>query len=151
MTLNYGHALARLAAALIDLLIIATLAACTLFYPGFPQHMEMPSIPWPAIAVCGYFAFAVVIGGLTAFAGGTPGQKLMGLEVVALATGKSCGLIRSVLRALLIVLSWLPFGVGVFRILFAPDRAAYHDLFTNSRIVGEDESKVSLFALATRT
>ncbi len=134
----------------IDLLIIFTLAACSLFVPGWVEYAATIQHGVSILALFAYAAFCATVGILTAYAGGTPGQNLMGLRVVTAKYGSACDLLTATLRASIIPLSWLPLGLGVLRIALAPENAAYHDLLTRTRVVVEDETSIPLRVLTSR-
>lgn len=64
----------------------------------------------------------------------TLGGMVMGLRVVRL-NGTPLSLIDAALRSLIAVVSFVPFGAGVFWILREPERQAWHDLAVGTVVV----------------
>ena len=113
--------LERGAALLIDLVLLAFLASSFdwLLPPVFDDSL---------LGVLAYF---------TAFwwwKATTPGGMVMGLRIARL-NGAPLSLIDAALRSLIAVVSFVPFGAGVFWILREPERQAWHDLAIGTVVV----------------
>ena len=64
----------------------------------------------------------------------TPGGMVMGLRVVRLNEAP-LSVLDAALRSLIAVVSFVPFGAGVFWILREPERQAWHDLAVGTVVV----------------
>lgn len=113
--------LERGAALLIDLVLLAFLASSFdwLLPPVFDDSL---------LGVLAYFT------GFWWWKATTPGGMVMGLRVARL-NGSPLSLIDAALRSLIAVVSFVPFGAGVFWILREPERQAWHDLAIGTVVV----------------
>ena len=75
-----------------------------------------------------------VIGGW-AKSGRTPGKSLTGLKVVTGSSNAGLGIAIASSRALFMVLSAIPFGLGFVVVLFRTDKRAWHDLLAGTWVV----------------
>jgi uncharacterized RDD family membrane protein YckC len=85
-----------------------------------------------AIAVLwsiGYFAW------FWSAAGQTPGDRVLGLQVLQAETGRPLPLTRATLRVFALVLSAIPFCAGFLMILFDDRRRALHDRLVGTVVV----------------
>ena len=76
----------------------------------------------------------------------TPGQLLAGVRVVA-ADGGAPSAWRVLARVPALLLALLPLAVGVLWILRDPGGRGLHDRLTGTRVVEEDESRLTLASL----
>lgn len=69
-----------------------------------------------------------------AFAGATPGKRLMGCRVVSLSGGRASAL-QAVLRNFGSLVNWLTLGLGFAAIVLRKDRRGLHDILAGTRVV----------------
>jgi len=148
---HYAGFWRRLAAWLLDTLLVAALFTCALLvWSGISGHQagwDSPATPGVVTAVAGV-AFLLGIW-LNARLQGTPGKLLMGCLVVDAATGQRISPGKSLRRSLAMLLSALPAGLGFLAIGWTRQRQGLHDRLTGTLVVLEDESHKSAEQLAT--
>ena len=147
---EYAGPWRRLAATLIDIILIAIIIACGL-------------LVWMTIGGkapdSGSRAFHFAAGGialltltlkvtLDAWLQGTPGLRLMDCRLVDIRSGHGIGLGRSVKRTLGLIAAVLPGLLGLLWILWNKRRQGWHDLLAGSVVIREDEALKSLHQLA---
>ncbi|NIR28012.1 MAG: RDD family protein [Gammaproteobacteria bacterium] len=79
---------------------------------------------------------------------GTPGQLLMGCQVVDAHSGRRLSVSCAALRCGGFALALLPAGLGVLWIAWDRRHQGWHDKIAGSLVVLEDESRLSLDELA---
>jgi uncharacterized RDD family membrane protein YckC len=147
---EYAGLWRRLAALLIDIILVAAVITCAL-------------LAWMTIGgkapEGGSRAFYFAAGGVTlltltlkvmldAWLQGTPGLRLMDCRLVDTRSGDGIGLGRSMKRTLGIIVAVLPGLLGLLWILWNRHRQGWHDLLAGSVVIREDESLKSLQQLA---
>lgn len=85
---------------------------------------------------------------LDAWLQGTPGLRLMDCRLVDARSGLGIGLVRSVKRALGLILAILPVLLGLLWMLWNKRRQGWHDLLAGSVVIREDEALKSVHQLA---
>jgi uncharacterized RDD family membrane protein YckC len=130
---------ARAVAALVDLAFLAAVDATVLYFT-----LRLTGVPFadldrlPLMPLLGFLA--LVNGGyLTMFiaaSGQTMGKMLAGVRVVSMDHG-TVPFGHAVLRAILWLLTIVPFGIGAIPALMTDDRRALHDRLANTRVVKE--------------
>lgn len=144
-----ASAVSRLAAALVDSVILLALdllllspVFLILFFRGELQPAE--GGPDWALNVIGSLCGTLILGanlwytvGAWARSGRTPGKALVGICVVNVGEQPGTGLGSGVAirRALCLLLSLLPCGLGLLTALFRRDRRAWHDLLVGTQVV----------------
>lgn len=121
---EYGGFLIRLAAHLIDIVILAIIGAIFGFIIGDPTNA---------------FFFNVLVGilyevGFTASEGATPGKMAMGLRIVNL-DGSDIALGQAILRVFGKWVSGLILGVGYLVMLFNDEKRCLHDYMANTVVI----------------
>src|SRR5262249_13991111 len=137
-------AIARSAAAAVDLVIVSALASAisgwasvviastpTTCATGAAPRLFAEDLLLTVVTAIAYLVLS------TSLFGRTVGKWFAGIKVIG-AEGESLGLVRSAVRVLGYVLSALPLGVGLFGIALHPERRAFHDLMADSWVVHED-------------
>lgn len=81
---------------------------------------------------------------------GTPGQMLLGCQVVDARSSGRVGIVRCVLRLVALAMSLAALGLGVLWILWDRDKQGWHDKALGTRVVVEDESLMGLDELVGR-
>ena len=90
--------------------------------PGdLPYQLTLLAVTWA------FFA------GFWSLAGRTLGMQSWGLRV-EIASGERPGILRSSLRFVLAIVSWLPFGLGFWWQLWDRDQLAWHDRLSGTRL-----------------
>jgi uncharacterized RDD family membrane protein YckC len=127
----------RLAAVLIDLLILAVIDAAVVYFTmqicgiGVDDIDILPKVPLLAFLLVqngGYFvAFTA--------AGQTLGKMAVGIRIVPAGDAPSVDLGRAFVRTLLWLVLAVPVGLGFLTALFSPDRRGLHDRFAGTRVV----------------
>ncbi len=123
----------RVAASLIDLLLIAVVCAAPVLAVG--RGLEASPVVVQRIALA-----AMLLGGALYCVcselgwGGTPGKRLLGLRVETL-DGRVPDLQTVMLRHGLRTMSWCLFGIGFLIAPFTERRQAMHDLLTETRVM----------------
>ncbi|MGD2138129.1 MAG: RDD family protein [Gammaproteobacteria bacterium] len=140
----------RLAAALIDFLLVTACGLCALLvWSGITQHAN----PWdsPAtplnLGIAGLLAFLLGLW-LDARLQGTPGKRLLDCLVVDVHSGGPVSFTQSLRRGLAMPLSALPAGLGFFRIGWNRRKQGWHDRLSDTVVIIEDEAGKSLAELA---
>jgi uncharacterized RDD family membrane protein YckC len=127
----------RLSAGLIDIAFMAAVDALVLYFTirvtGVSSHelRRLPIAPllgFLALLNGGYLAM------FTAAAGQTMGKMAMGVKVVN-ARGGPVPFGSAVIRALAVLLTIGPAGVGFIPALLTPDRRALHDRFADTKVI----------------
>ncbi|HEX5706731.1 MAG TPA: RDD family protein, partial [Pyrinomonadaceae bacterium] len=130
-------ALPRVAAALIDLLLVAFLSS------PFAAIIELTSGNWsdPRVAASmGGIVLVVMflyLTGSTALAGRTWGMSLFSLHTVDAETALAPSAGQSARRALVYMLSLATLGIGIIYALFDAERRAAHDHLSGTVVVRE--------------
>jgi uncharacterized RDD family membrane protein YckC len=88
------------------------------------------------VATVGYFAF------FWSASGQTPGNRLLGIRVVAAPSGGALPARRAFFRVFALVLSAVPLCAGFLMILFDSRRRALHDRLVRSLVVDAREPRV---------
>ncbi|MEP6915846.1 MAG: RDD family protein, partial [Acidobacteriota bacterium] len=135
-------AIARVLAALIDGVILASVGLVILYFTlevcrlQFNQLALLPVVPFSAFVLLlwgGYFTLFTVAGGQTI------GKMAARIKVVSVEDeGRWSGRVplgRAVLRAAGYLVSTLPVGLGFLPGLFGADRRAVHDRLADTRVV----------------
>lgn len=138
----------RAGAACLDLAVVAAAAGAAVWVlritGRWPQE-EARSVPLElALGAGAAGLFALLSAGCWWRCRATPGQMLLGCQMVDARTGGRVGIVRCVLRLVMLVLSLAPLGLGVFWILWDPDKQGWHDRALSTRVVKEDESRMGL-------
>jgi uncharacterized RDD family membrane protein YckC len=127
----------RIMAALIDLVLLATLDAAVIYFTlrllGLTQSdmLHLPAIPLAAFFLIlngGYFVAFTVVGGQSI------GKMALGIKVIDQDEG-AVPIGRATLRTLAYLLSALPLGVGFLPGVMGGDRLALHDRLAHTRVV----------------
>jgi len=140
---QYGGLVTRTIAFAIDIAIIDAVALVTGVVVGLGlSALDLPSAVTTVLAVVG--AALAVAWSIAYFAwfwsvrGQTPGDRVLGLQVLDATTGRPVHLVRGVLRVFALVLSALPFLLGFVMILFDDRRRALHDRLVHTVVVYRD-------------
>jgi uncharacterized RDD family membrane protein YckC len=144
---EYAGAGLRLAALLINVVLIGAVATCALL-AWVTLTGKLPDT--------GSGAFYAAAGGgvlvakvmFDAWLQGTPGLRLMDCRMVDMRTGHRIGLGRSTMRTLALVVALVPGLLGLLWILWNERRQGWHDLIAGTVVIREDESLKSLRRLA---
>jgi uncharacterized RDD family membrane protein YckC len=94
-------------------------------------YFALPEFVAVALAVTGILAYFAVT---TALLGGSPGQRLLGLEVLRLDRSKPTTL-HNLLRPVAVSLSMLSFGIGFLWAAKRPRHQALQDRITSTLVV----------------
>lgn len=132
---------ARLGAALIDLLLLATIDVGVLYLTLRLTGLELSEIR--ILPVIPFSAFLAMLNGgylvvLTVAGGQTLGKMATGIKVInadPAATIDRVPLAQAVIRAAATVVSLAPAGLGFLPALMAEDRRALHDRIAGTRVV----------------
>jgi uncharacterized RDD family membrane protein YckC len=133
--------LRRLAAALIDTVIIAGIDAAVLYLTlrlsnlQFAQVSVLPKVPFAAFLMLLNGGYLVLF---TAAAGQTIGKMAARIRVIPFTGSSSTDRVAfgtAVLRAAAYIASLLPAGLGFVPILFSPDGRTLHDRLADTRVV----------------
>jgi uncharacterized RDD family membrane protein YckC len=139
----------RLAATLIDTLLLVTLAipVMIIFGQGMLQPMQpgtLPSAPGLSGVLLNYVLPLV----LTVFFWmkylGTPGKLLLGCHVVDATTGAPLRTGQAVLRYFAYIVSTLPLCLGFLWIAWDKRKQGFHDKIANSVVALDDPAQTSL-------
>lgn len=95
------------------------------------------TVPWFSLLLLAAYRFVFAA---------TPGQLLAGVRVVASDTGPAPAW-RVLARGPALLLSLLPLGLGALWMLRDAQRRTLHDRLTGTRVIEEDESRLSLESL----
>ena len=136
----YAGLVTRTLAFAIDIAIIDAAALITggivalgLSALKLPDEVQMVfAVAGAALAVVwgiGYFAW------FWSAAGQTPGDRVLGLQVLHAQTGRPVPLLKATLRVGALVLSAIPFCLGFVMILFDDRRRALHDRLVGTVVV----------------
>ena len=128
---------ARLAAVVVDVLILAVIDAVVIYFTlqicgvTIDEFGILPKGPLLA------FLFVQNGGYLVAFTAGgqTLGKMAAGIRVVPAEPGLSLDLGHAFLRELMWLVLAIPVGLGFLPALFSPDRRGLHDRFAGTRVV----------------
>jgi len=139
----YGGLVTRTIAFAIDVLIIDAVALVTAVVVGLGlSALDLPSKVATVLAVVGAgLAVSWSIGYFAWFwsvRGQTPGDRVLGLQVLDAGTGRPVHITRAVLRVFALVLSAIPFLLGFVMILFDDRRRALHDRLVHTVVVYRD-------------
>ena len=136
----------RLAAVLLDLLLIVFLSSLT----GWLIMLQYPD----AEALIGSASDAVMLLAAPMIVllwwrfQGTPGKLLLGIRIVDVRNGGRPRLWQILLRLFGYGLSALPLGLGFLWIVWDKRHQAWHDKLARTLVVEDDESRLSLRQLA---
>jgi len=131
MRIQYGNKIARLAAYIVDLLILV------IFY------FVLKEISSSADSIAGIFGF-IYFWMFTYFLGGTPGKRLFGLTVVEEETNLKAGILRLFIREIPgKIISGVVFQLGFVWILIDNKRQGWHDKIAHTVVLQEKEFKGS--------
>lgn len=141
----------RLLAGLIDLFLLALLAATTMFLgvvTGADTRGE-PLISEYGARLLAYGAWWLAAGWVTlvpcwAFMGASPGMLLVGSRVVRVENGGRLTLVGSAVRAVGLALGMAALGIGILWCIRGLRHQALHDKLVGSVVVREDESLMTL-------
>jgi len=133
---------ARLGAAAVDAILLAAIDLAVLVMTlriaglGRDELGMLPVVPLVAFLALLNGGYVVLF---TATVGQTLGKMAFGLRVVDAddAGGAPPGVGQAALRALALVLSFAPVGLGYLPALFGDDRRAFHDRLTDTRVVSD--------------
>ena len=137
---HYAGAFTRLAAFLIDWVVLAALYGALVAgiqwfsgaFLGFELRISDQN-RWVWAAGFGVWAYTYMAVGL-AITGRTPGKSLLGLKVVT-RTGQPLGVGRASARVLAEPLSFVAFGLGLVGIVIGRERRALHDVIAGTAVV----------------
>jgi uncharacterized RDD family membrane protein YckC len=73
--------------------------------------------------------------------GGTPGQRVLGLEIVRHVDGVRAGPLRLLARAVLVAVGLIPLGLGHVASWFTRERRGLHDLLTGTVVVRRGQAQ----------
>jgi uncharacterized RDD family membrane protein YckC len=140
----------RLAALLIDSILVAAIIACGLlaWMTIGGKAPETGSRAFQYAAVGGVLLALALKVTLDAWLQGTPGLRLMDCRLVDARSGLGIGLVRSVKRTLGLIVAILPVLLGLLWMLWNKRRQGWHDLLAGSVVIREDEALKSLHQLA---
>jgi uncharacterized RDD family membrane protein YckC len=130
--------LARFAAGIVDVLIIAAIDATVLYWTL--RAVELPLTEFRRLPAVPLGLFLILLNGgylaaFTAAGGQTIGKMLARLKVVEDSSRHPVTLGTAVLRASAYLVSLAPAGLGFAPLLFAADGRALHDRLANTRVV----------------
>ena len=140
----------RLAATLIDTLIIVPVLAITVYLVngGKLSRQLLDSDPFALYNPWLTLALELSLFGLVVFFWvrflGTPGKLLLGCQIVNAKSGQPLTIGRAVLRYFAYLVSALPLFTGFLWIAFDPRKQGFHDKIAGSVVIIEDESTKSL-------
>lgn len=142
-----GCALIDFASVAVALLILAymSLALGIVASPRELFAFLLASMPGLAMLLLALMAFAVVCWAAMC---ATPGQLVMGCQVVDARSGRRLPLTRAALRCAGFAASLLALGLGVLWIAWDRRKQGWHDKIAGTLVVLEDESQRSLRELA---
>lgn len=142
----------RLAATLIDTLLLVTLAipVMMIFGQGMPRPMQPGTLP-SAPGLSGLLINYVLPLVLTVFFWmkylGTPGKLLLGCRVVDATTGSALGTGQAVLRYFAYIISTLPLCLGFLWIAWDRRKQGFHDKIAKTVVLIDDPAQASLAEL----
>jgi len=140
----------RLAALLIDSILVAAVITCALLawmtIAGAAPDTTSRAVQ--RVAGGGLLLVLVLKVTLDAWLQGTPGLRLMDCRLVDARSGQGLGLGRSVKRTLGLIVSLLPGLLGLLWMFWNKRRQGWHDLLAGSVVIREDDSLKSLHQLA---
>ena len=147
---EYAGPVRRLAALLIDIILVATITACALlaWMTVTGEAYDTGSLVFRRTAAVGFLLALVLKVTLDAWLQGTPGLRLMDCRLVDAHSGHGIGLYRSVKRTLGLIPAVLPGLLGLLWMLWSKRRQGWHDLLAGSVVIREDEALKSLHQLA---
>jgi uncharacterized RDD family membrane protein YckC len=150
LDVEYASPGRRLAALMIDSILVAAIIACGLLawvtIDGKAPDSGSRAFHFAAGAAV-LFTLALKVM-LDAWLQGTPGLRLMDCRLVDARSGLCIGLVRSVKRALGLILAVLPLMLGLLWMLWNKHRQGWHDLLAGSVVIREDEALKSVHQLA---
>jgi uncharacterized RDD family membrane protein YckC len=82
--------------------------------------------------VVSFVYFTLLEGGAS---GQTLGKRAMRIRVASLEGGYVIGYQRAFIRTLGRIVSYIPFGLGYFWMLWSPERQTWHDMMSSSAVV----------------
>jgi uncharacterized RDD family membrane protein YckC len=140
----------RLAALLIDSILVAAVITCALlaWMTIAGEAPDTTSRAVQRVADGGLLLVLVLKVTLDAWLQGTPGLRLMDCRLVDARSGQGLGLGRSVKRTLGLIVSLLPGLLGLLWMFWNKRRQGWHDLLAGSVVIREDDSLKSLHQLA---
>jgi len=135
---------ARLAAALIDLLLMLLIQLPALYFygyfDGFLQGQEPTIMQEIGAGAFGITSFLLVNGFLLKNHGQTVGKRLLGISIRDMQ-GNLCAFLPMLFKRELIwsLLAYVPFGIALifvdFLMIFRSDRRCLHDLVADTQVV----------------
>jgi uncharacterized RDD family membrane protein YckC len=140
----------RLAALLIDVILVAAVTTSVLlsWMTVAGEAFDTGTHVFRHAAAGGAVLVLVLKVTLDAWLQGTPGLRLMDCRLVDARSGQGIGLGRSVKRTLGLMVAIVPGLLGLLWMFWNKRRQGWHDLFTGSVVIREDESLKSLQQLA---
>ncbi|RKZ35899.1 MAG: hypothetical protein DRQ37_05390 [Gammaproteobacteria bacterium] len=141
----------RLAAATLDVMVLAVIVG-----PLVAVMSVSPAFSWPDRDLLPDWRLLVGLSSLGAGSAmallwstlhGTPGQLLLGHQVLTTDSGQRLSFARGLFRALAVAVTLLPFGVGFFWVLWDAKRQPLYDLIAGTMVVVEEESHRSVHEL----
>jgi uncharacterized RDD family membrane protein YckC len=143
---RYASLPARFGAILLDFFVLLAITAVIAIPFGLIALASFAGgtpVGWLLAFVWGPFAllmFVLWIGYFTFFegtTGQTPGKRVLGIRVVALATGRPPDLTHAFARSVLRIIDWLPtlFLLGLVAALVTPHKQRLGDLVANTVVV----------------
>jgi uncharacterized RDD family membrane protein YckC len=127
----------RIAAALIDLMLVSLLDAVVVYFTlrllglAAPEMLQLPAVPLAAFFLIlngGYFIAFTAVGGQSI------GKMALGIKVVCQEAG-SVPIGRAALRTAAYLVSALPLGAGFLPGVMGAERLAFHDRLAHTRVV----------------
>jgi len=134
-TFEYVGFWARLAAALIDVLILTVLLVPIMLSAfGYDWVVQMGTGSWLDIVVT-WVLPAILVLVFWRFRSATPGKMLIGARIVDADTGEPPSTRNLIIRYFAYLLSMLPLMLGFVWIAIDPRKQAFHDKLANTVVV----------------
>lgn len=154
-TVRYGGFWRRLAATLIDALMLAILSGILLYLLGGPAYLQglrsdtglIGTHGWQDITVQYVLPLVLTVFLWVRFLG-TPGKLLLACQVVDATTLGRLSIRQAVVRYFAYLVSMLTLGLGFLWIAWDPRKQGFHDKIAGSVVIREDESRRDLRDLA---
>ncbi|HQU14538.1 MAG: hypothetical protein B7Z66_02735 [Chromatiales bacterium 21-64-14] len=153
-TVCYAGFWRRVAATLIDVLMLALLSGTLLYLlrgPAYLQEIASDADPlgvhgWQNVVINYVLPLVLTVFMWVRFLG-TPGKLLLGCQVVDARTRARLGIRQATVRYFAYLASILPFGLGFLWIGWDRRKQGFHDKIAGSVVIREDESRRDLQGL----
>ena len=138
---QYAGFLERFLALLIDSFILSTIISAGIFALfGSTDVEEMLVDGLTGISAVIYTFLTFIFPALYSILlwmkyGGTPGKLILGIKVVNEETGENLGLIRSIVRYIGYLISFIPFLIGYFWAIIDGKNRTWHDMIAGSVVI----------------